>query len=93
MHIDNITEKRWLQACLEPIRAKGTYTSAQKLRFLERLTAAETLRTLSAYPYVGRSGFAGGGESLIVALDELVRVLPAARGVDDLLSAWRIRGV
>ena len=38
MYINNITERRWIQARVEPIHSKGTYTAAQKLRLLERLT-------------------------------------------------------
>ncbi len=92
MYIDNITEKRWLQARLEPIRAKGTYTSAQKLRFLERLTAAETLERYLHTRYVGQKRFSlEGGESLIVALDELVRVAGGA-GVDDIVVGMAHRG-
>ena len=42
MYINSLVERRWLQARIEPIRGKSTYTASQKLRFLERLTAAET---------------------------------------------------
>jgi 2-oxoglutarate dehydrogenase E1 component len=60
--------------------AKSTYTSSQKLRFLERLTAAETLERYLHTRYVGQKRFSlEGGESLIVALDELVRVAGAGR--------------
>ena len=57
MNINNSAEKRWLEARIEPIRAKGNYTSAQKLRFLERLTAAETLERYLHTKYVGQKRF------------------------------------
>ena len=92
MYIDNIAEKRWLQARIEPIRGKGTYTSAQKLRFLERLTAAETLERYLHTRYVGQKRFSlEGGESLIVALDELIRTA-GDNGVDDIVVGMAHRG-
>lgn len=92
MYIDNIAEKRWLQARIEPIRGKGTYTSAQKLRFLERLTAAETLERYLHTRYVGQKRFSlEGGESLIVALDEVIRTA-GDNGVDDIVVGMAHRG-
>ena len=92
MYINSIHEGRWLQARLEPIRAKGSYSPAQKLRFLERLTAAETLERYLHTRYVGQKRFSlEGGESLIVALDELVRVAGGG-GVDDIVIGMAHRG-
>ena len=92
MYINNSTEKRWLEARIEPVRAKGAYTSAQKLRFLERLTAAETLERYLHTKYVGQKRFSlEGGEALIVALDELVRVAGAG-GSDDIVVGMAHRG-
>ena len=92
MYINNITERRWVQARIEPIRAKGSYTAAQKLRFLERLTAAETLERYLHTRYVGQKRFSlEGGESLIVALDELIRAAGSV-GVDDIVVGMAHRG-
>jgi 2-oxoglutarate dehydrogenase E1 component len=92
MYINNIAERRWIQAHLEPIRAKGAYTSAQKLRFLERLTAAETLERYLHTRYVGQKRFSlEGGESLMVSLDEVLRVAGGA-GVDDIVVGMAHRG-
>jgi 2-oxoglutarate dehydrogenase E1 component len=92
MYINSFAERRWVQARLEPIHARGTYTSAQKLRFLERLTAAETLERYLHTKYVGQKRFSlEGGESLIVALDELVRV-GGGNGVDDIVIGMAHRG-
>jgi len=92
MYINGIAERRWIQAHIEPIRAKGSYTPAQKLRFLERLTAAETLERYLHTRYVGQKRFSlEGGESLIVALDELVRVA-GGNGVDDIVIGMAHRG-
>jgi 2-oxoglutarate dehydrogenase E1 component len=92
MYINKITERRWIQARIEPIRAKGTYTSAQKLRFLERLTAAETLERYLHTRYVGQKRFSlEGGESLMVSLDELIRVA-GGLGIDDVVVGMAHRG-
>ncbi len=92
MYINNINERRWVQARIEPIRAKSTYTSSQKLRFLERLTAAETLERYLHTRYVGQKRFSlEGGESLIVSLDELIRVAGSV-GVDDIVVGMAHRG-
>ena len=92
MYVNSIAERRWVQARIEPIRARGSYTAAQKLRFLERLTAAETLERYLHTRYVGQKRFSlEGGESLIVSLDELLRVAGAA-GVDDIVVGMAHRG-
>ena len=92
MYISNIDERRWVQARIEPIRAKGSYTAAQKLRFLERLTAAETLERYLHTRYVGQKRFSlEGGESLIVSLDELLRVAGEG-GIDDIVVGMAHRG-
>jgi 2-oxoglutarate dehydrogenase E1 component len=75
MYMNEIEEKRWLQARLEPIHSTPTYTAEHKKRLLERLTAAETLERYLHTKYVGQKRFSlEGGESLIVAMDELIRV-------------------
>ena len=91
-YINNLVERRWVEARIEPIRAKGAYTAAQKLRFLERLTAAETLERYLHTRYVGQKRFSlEGGEALIVALDELVRSAGSS-GVDDIVIGMAHRG-
>ncbi|MDR2506845.1 MAG: 2-oxoglutarate dehydrogenase E1 component [Candidatus Accumulibacter sp.] len=92
MYIDNISERRWIQTRIEPIRAAGSYTSAQKLRFLERLTAAETLERYLHTRYVGQKRFSlEGCESLIVSMDELIRVA-GSLGVEGIVIGMAHRG-
>ena len=56
-------EKGWLQERLETIRSRPTYTTEQKKRLLERLTAAETLERYLHTRYVGQKRFSlEGGE-------------------------------
>ena len=74
MYITNTEEKRWLQQRLESVYGHPGFNAEQKLRILERLTAAEGLeRALSSkYPGTKRFGLEGG-EALIPLLDELVQ--------------------
>ena len=74
MHLSDAGERRWWQMRLESTRARPSFTSAEKSRFLDRLTAAEGLEKYLHTRYVGQKRFSlEGGESLIVLLDELVR--------------------
>jgi 2-oxoglutarate dehydrogenase E1 component len=92
MYISTVAEKRWIQDRLERIHSKPSYTAEQKLRMLERLTAAETLERYLHTRYVGQKRFSlEGGESLIVAIDELIRVAGAG-GVDEIVVGMAHRG-
>ncbi|MBI4756316.1 MAG: 2-oxoglutarate dehydrogenase E1 component [Betaproteobacteria bacterium] len=92
MYMTEVAQKRWIQARLEPIRATPAYTPAERKRLLERLTAAETLEKYLHTRYVGQKRFSlEGGESTIVALDELVHA--AGRlGVQEMVIGMAHRG-
>ncbi|MCK9282787.1 MAG: 2-oxoglutarate dehydrogenase E1 component [Rhodocyclaceae bacterium] len=92
MYMSDVTKKRWIQAKLEPIRATPRYTADEKRRFLERLTAAETLERYLHTRYVGQKRFSlEGGESTIVAMDELIRVA-GGLGVQEIVIGMAHRG-
>jgi 2-oxoglutarate dehydrogenase E1 component len=92
MYLTEIREKRWIQERLEPIRARGTYSAEDKKRLLERVTAAETLERYLHTKYVGQKRFSlEGGESLIAAMDELVRVA-GMHGVQEIVIGMAHRG-
>ena len=92
MYIADVAQKRWLQAKLEPVRATPSYSPAERMRFLERLTAAETLERYLHTKYVGQKRFSlEGGESTIVALDELIRVA-GGLGVREIVVGMAHRG-
>ena len=92
MYMNEIAEKRWLQDRLETIRGKGSYSADEKKRLLERLTAAETLERYLHTRYVGQKRFSlEGGESLIVSMDELIRV-GGRLGVDEMVVGMAHRG-
>ena len=92
MYMSQYAEKRWLQERLETIRSRAAYTPDQKKRLLERLTAAETLERYLHTKYVGQKRFSlEGGESLIVSMDEAIRV-GGALGVDEIVIGMAHRG-
>ncbi len=92
MYMSDISHKRWVQSKLEPQRATPNYSPEQKKRILERLTAAETLERYLHTKYVGQKRFSlEGGESAIVAMDELVRSA-GEYGIHELVIGMAHRG-
>ncbi|MBL8394420.1 MAG: 2-oxoglutarate dehydrogenase E1 component [Candidatus Accumulibacter sp.] len=92
MYISTVAEKRWIQDRLERIHSKPNYTAEERKRMLERLTAAETLERYLHTRYVGQKRFSlEGGESTIVAMDELIRVAGTG-GVDEIVVGMAHRG-
>lgn len=75
MYMTDIGQKRWIQSRLESLRGTPKFSAEMKKRILERTTAAETLERYLHTRYVGQKRFSlEGGESAIVAMDELIRV-------------------
>ncbi len=92
MYMTETSQKRWIQARLEPVRATATPDAELKKRYLERLTAAETLERYLHTKYVGQKRFSlEGGESLIVAMDEVVRTA-GTLGAKELVIGMAHRG-
>ncbi len=92
MYMSDVAKKRWIQGKLEPIRSSPRYSPEEKRRFLERLTAAETMERYLHTRYVGQKRFSlEGGESTIVALDELIRVA-GGLGVQEIVIGMAHRG-
>ncbi len=92
MYMADIGQKRWIQSRLESTRSAPTFTPDKKKRLLERLTAAETLEKYLHTKYVGQKRFSlEGGESLIVAMDETIRVA-GSLGVDETVIGMAHRG-
>ncbi|MCL2075316.1 MAG: 2-oxoglutarate dehydrogenase E1 component [Betaproteobacteria bacterium] len=74
MYLAEIREKLWIQERLEPTNGRGKFSAEEKIRLLERVTAAETLERYLHSKYVGQKRFSlEGGEALIAAMDELLR--------------------
>ena len=92
MYLSEVAQKRWLQARLEPMRATPGYGPDDKKRFLVQLTHAETLERYLHTRYVGQKRFSlEGGESLIVAMDQLIRTAGSV-GVQEMVIGMAHRG-
>ncbi|MGE0499285.1 MAG: 2-oxoglutarate dehydrogenase E1 component [Ramlibacter sp.] len=92
MYTTDQNHKRWWQQKLESARTNPRLNGEQKKRVLERLTAAEGLERFLHTKYVGQKRFSlEGGESFIVAMDELIN-LAGARGVQEIVIGMAHRG-
>jgi 2-oxoglutarate dehydrogenase E1 component len=92
MYMTDIAQKRWIQSRLEPMRGNYGHTPDERKHLLERVTAAETMERYLHTKYVGQKRFSlEGGESTIVAMDELVRVA-AGLGTQEIVIGMAHRG-
>lgn len=92
MHLTDVAQKRWIQERLEGVRANPTFRPEEKRRILERVTAAETLERYLHTRYVGQKRFSlEGGESAIVAMDEVVRTA-GRHGAQEIVIGMAHRG-
>ena len=92
MYATDQNQKRWWQQKLEAIRSKPQFDAAQKKRILDRLTAAEGLERFLHTKYVGQKRFSlEGGESFIVAMDELIQSA-GSKGVQEIVIGMAHRG-
>lgn len=92
MYATDQTQKRWWQQKLESARANPQLTAEQKKHVLNRLTAAEGLERFLHTKYVGQKRFSlEGGESFIVAMDELINQA-GIKGVQEIVIGMAHRG-
>ncbi|WP_180684266.1 2-oxoglutarate dehydrogenase E1 component [Tepidicella baoligensis] len=92
MYISDQAQKRWWQEKLESIRSKPNFTAEKKKHILERLTAAEGLERFLHTKYVGQKRFSlEGGESFIVAMDELIQ-RAGEKGLQEIVIGMAHRG-
>ncbi len=92
MYITDQAQKRWWQQKLETARAQPKLDKEQKRHVLERLTAAEGLERFLHTKYVGQKRFSlEGGESFIVAMDELINSA-GVKGVQEIVIGMAHRG-
>ena len=90
MHIQEPTEKRWMQEKLEG--ADRTITSEEQIHVLGRLNAAEALETFLGTKYVGQKRFGiEGCESTIPLLDALLGAAADA-GMAEAIMGMAHRG-
>ncbi len=92
MHISDAEQRRWIYERLEAAGGNYGRSREQKLRILERLTAAEGLERYLHTKYVGQKRFSlEGGDSMIPLLDVTIRRAGEA-GVKDIVLGMAHRG-
>ena len=92
MHCTDPVEKRWWQEALESRRSKPSFSAAEKVHILDRLTASEGLERYLHTKYVGQKRFSlEGGESFIASIDEVVQ-RAGASGVQEIVIGMAHRG-
>ena len=92
MYMSDEAHKRWVQERLEPIRSTPKFSVEDRKRFLQRATAAETLERYLHTKFVGQKRFSlEGGESTIVALDQLIHV-GGKLGLEEIVIGMAHRG-
>ncbi|HUZ73266.1 MAG TPA: 2-oxoglutarate dehydrogenase E1 component [Stellaceae bacterium] len=74
MHIQELEQRRWIQARIEVPRNQTEFTPEGKRAILERLTAAEDLERFLDRRYTGTKRFGlEGAEALIPALEQIIK--------------------
>ncbi|MBA3485617.1 MAG: 2-oxoglutarate dehydrogenase E1 component [Lysobacter sp.] len=92
MHITDVKQRRWVYQRLEDAGGNYGRTASDKLRILERLTAAEGLERYLGTKYVGQKRFSlEGGDALIPLMDTTIR-RAGEQGVRDVVIGMAHRG-
>ncbi|MGY6554661.1 MAG: 2-oxoglutarate dehydrogenase E1 component [Wenzhouxiangella sp.] len=92
MHITDTNQRRWLQQRLEGARGDYVPSKEERLRLLEKLSAAEGLEKYLHSKYVGQKRFSlEGGESMIPLFDTLIRHC-GSQGVKEMVIGMAHRG-
>ncbi|GJM11019.1 MAG: 2-oxoglutarate dehydrogenase subunit E1 [Lysobacteraceae bacterium] len=92
MHITDTEQRQWIQQRLEGTGGGKDYSDEQRMRLLDRLTAADGLERYLHTRYVGQKRFSlEGGDSLIPLLHELV-LRAGSMGVKEIVMGMAHRG-
>ena len=92
MHITETGEKRWIQQRIETVRSKADLDSEQKIKLLQRLTAAEGLEKYLHTKYVGQKRFSlEGAETLIPLIHEIIQ-RSVSHGIKEVVMGMAHRG-
>lgn len=92
MHIANIEQRTWLQTNFENYKPADTFDQTTKQQILEKLIEAEGFEQFLDAKYKGAKRFGlDGGESLIPALDQTIK-LAVKLGVQDVVVGMAHRG-
>jgi 2-oxoglutarate dehydrogenase E1 component len=91
-HIQDPGRKQWLQRVLEENENEQMFTTVERLRILEKLSAAELFERFLHTRFIGQKRFSlEGAEALIPALDFAVESAPA-HGIVEVVLGMAHRG-
>ena len=89
MHISDPAEKAWIQERIEGPDKEITFTREGKRAILNKLVEAEGFEKFLDLNYTGTKRFGlDGGESLIPALEQIIKRGGSARRARRSCSAW-----
>ncbi len=92
LHIQDVRIRRWLQAQMEPVRNRPSFSPERKMNILRWLIDAESFENFTHSRYLGQKRFSiEGAESMIAGLRELVELAPEV-GVDEIVMGMAHRG-
>jgi len=92
MHIQDPAQKFWIQERVESMRNQTVFSIKEKTELLERLTAAESFERFLDKRFTGTKRFGlEGGETMIPALEEMIRVC-GRLGVKEIVLGMAHRG-
>jgi len=92
MHIQEPTQRRWIQEKIEPIRNRPGFARDDLRRILIKISQAELFENFLHTKFLGQKRFSlEGGESLIPAMDALVEDA-ADNGVEEMVLGMAHRG-
>lgn len=92
LHIDDTSERLWIQHNFEEKRLNSTLTKEQKLNILELICATDGLEKYLGAKYPGSKRFSlEGCDSLLVGLDEIIST-GGNDGIQEVILAMTHRG-
>jgi 2-oxoglutarate dehydrogenase E1 component len=91
-HVQDPGRKQWLQRQLEENQNRSEFSTAERLRILEKLSAAELFERFLHTRFIGQKRFSlEGAEAVIPALDTIVEDAPR-HGVNEIVLGMAHRG-
>jgi len=92
LHIQDVRQRRWLQAQMEPVRNRPSHGRQRRLEILRSLIDAELFETFIGSNYPGQKRFSlEGAETLIPAIHAVVELCPEL-GVEEVVIGMAHRG-
>lgn len=92
MHINDVEERRWIQAKIEGANREIEFTAEGKIAILNKVIEAESFEKFLARKYVGTKRFGlDGGEATVPALEAIIKV-GGALGVKEIIIGMPHRG-